>query len=112
MPSDAPPPAPVPGPPERLIRGSDLTAYFFGGLIYMVVVGSGILNILAAAGSWNPLHWKGRLWTGIFMVAAPTAIAVMTALPLRIRQQIPESVGAVAILALWIAFFWAACGGH
>lgn len=100
------------GQPEKLISIGDLLAYLLGGAVVAVVAGAGVLNILAALHLWNPLGWQGRLWTGIFMILAPTAIGLMTGLPYRIRQKIPESAAAIATLALWIAFFWAACGGH
>lgn len=105
-------PQPPPSTSERVISGGDITASIVGGVIYIVVAGCGLLNLLAALQLWNPLHWEGRLWTGIFMVAAPTALFLMAALPYRIRQKLPESVVGVGIVALWIAFFWAACGGR
>lgn len=99
-------------PPEKVVRGGDIVAMILGGVVYLVVAGCGVLQILAALKIWSPLHWEGRLWTGIFMVAAPTALAVMSALPHRLRNKIDENVLAVTIIALWIGFFWAACGGH
>src|SRR3954466_8157695 len=58
--------APEPGGRERLVRGSDIHAFVFGSVIFGVVIGCGVLNILAAKGGWNPFHWQGRLWTGVF----------------------------------------------
>jgi hypothetical protein len=97
---------------ESRISSGDLVSMLLGGVVFAVVAGSGLLNILAALKIWNPLHWEGRFWTGVFMILAPTAIALMAGLPYRVRQKIPEGAAGVAILALWIAFFWAACGGH
>ncbi len=99
-------------PAEKVIRGGDIVGMLVGGFVYIVVAGSGVLHVLAATRVWNPFHWQGQLLTGVFMVLAPTALAVMAALPYRIRQKMPESVVAVGTIGLWIAFFWAACGGH
>lgn len=99
-------------PAEKTISLGDLLGVLLGGSIFLVVLGAGIANILAALGLWNPLHLKGRLWTGVFLIAAPTAVVLITALPLRIRQRIPESVAAAVTLGLWAGFFWAACGGR
>ena len=96
----------------KVVRGGDIISMLVGGLVYVFVAGCGVLHILAATKIWNPFFWQGQLWTGVFMVAAPTAIMVLTALPYRVRKRMPESVATVGIMALWIAFFWAACGGH
>lgn len=97
---------------ETVIRGSDLTAILFGGTVAAVTMGCGVLNILAAKGWWNPFHWRGRFWTGLFMVAAPATLGIMAALPAELRKKIPDQVVGIAVVAIWIAFFWAACGGH
>lgn len=102
----------TPPPPEKVISSGDIIASIVGGIVYLVVAGSGILNVLAALRLWNPLRWEGRLWTGVFMIAAPTALIIMATLPYRVRQKIPDGAVEFSILALWIAFFWAACGGH
>ena len=99
-------------PPEKTIRGSDLTATLFGGIVFGVAVACGVLNILAATGGWNPFHWHGRLWTGIFMIAAPSTLAIMAALPANFRGKIPDAAIGWVTLLVWVAFFWAACGGH
>ena len=109
----ASPPAETASPqPEVVIKGSDITAYFFGGIIFFTIVTVGVMNILAATGKYNPMHWKGRFWTGVFMLAAPTIMAVLASLPARIRTKMPDSVAEAAVLLVWVAFFWAACGGH
>ena len=77
-----------------------------------MVVACGVLNILAAKGGWNPFHWQGRFWTGVFMIAAPSALAGMAALPYRMRSKMPEPALGITVLLVWVAFFWAACGGH
>ena len=97
---------------DKVVRGENVTAMLFGGTVFLVVVGCGVLNILAAMGSWNPFHWQGHLWTGVFMVAAPSALAGMAALPAELRKKVPDQVLGLIVLALWVAFFWAACGGH
>lgn len=102
----------APASAVKVIAGGDVLASIIGGLVYLVVAGSGMMQVLAALHLWNPLAWQGRLWTGIFMIAAPTALVVMANLPYRLRQRIPESVLGFAIVVLWVAFFWAACGGH
>jgi hypothetical protein len=104
--------APEPGGSERIVRGSDITAIVFGSVIFGVVIGCGVLNILAAKGGWNPFHWQGRLWTGVFMIAAPSALAGMAVLPARIRTKLPDALIEWTIVLVWVAFFWAACGGH
>jgi len=111
-PQDAQAPGPRPTQAERVISGGDIIASIIGGVVYLMVAGSGILNVLAACQLWNPLHWEGRFWTGVFMVMAPTALVIMATLPYRIRQKIPDGAVELTILALWVAFFWAACGGH
>src|SRR5438128_455711 len=98
--------------PEAVIKGSDITAIFFGGIIFFTVISVGLMNILAATGKHNPMHWKGRFWTGVFMLAVPSAMGIMAALPKRLLSKIPEPVVGVTIMLLWVAFFWAACGGH
>ena len=97
---------------SKVIRGENITAILFGGSVFLLVVGCGVLNILAAMGKWNPFHWQGRFWMGVFMVAAPAALAVMAALPAELRKKVPDQVITLSILVLWVAFFWAACGGH
>lgn len=97
---------------QTVIRGSDITAILFGVPVFLVIIGSGVLNICAAMGWWNPLHWRGRFWTGVALLAVPTAMVIMTTLPPRIRTKIPDSVASVTVVLLWVAFFWAACGGH
>jgi len=97
---------------DKSIAVGDILGVLLGGAIFLVVLGTGVANVLAALGLWNPLHLKGRLWTGVFLIAAPTAVVLITALPLRIRQRIPESVAAIVTLGLWAGFFWAACGGR
>ena len=99
-------------PTEKTVAVGDILGAILGGVIYVFVAGCGVLHILAATSLWNPFHWQGQLWTGVFMILAPTAIALMAGLHYRIRQKIPESAAAIATLTLWIAFFWAACGGH
>jgi hypothetical protein len=96
----------------RVIRGEVLTAYLFGGTVLIVVVGCGVLNILAAKGGWNPFHWQGRFWTGVLMIAAPAPLIIMAILPAEVRKNIPEQAVVLGVLALWIAIFWAACGGR
>ena len=112
MPDDTKPAEAQEAPKQTVIRGSDVTAILFGGVIFGVVVGCGVLNILAVLGAWNPFHWQGRLWTGVFMIVAPSALGGMTALPARIRTKIPDAVGGWVVLLVWVAFFWAACAGH
>lgn len=107
----APQPPPVP-PEEKSVSLGDILGGLLGGGVFVVVLGVGVANILAALGLWNPLQLQGRLWTGVFLVAAPTTVVLITTLPLRIRQRIPESVAAVVTLGLWAGFFWAACGGR
>jgi len=98
--------------PRVLISGSTVTAFLFAVPAFVVTLGTGLLNILAALGGWNPFHWQGRLWTGIFMIAAPSVLCIIAALPYRIRRKMPDSVGGITVMLVWIAFFWAACGGH
>jgi phosphatidylglycerophosphate synthase len=98
--------------PKVLIRGSDITAVFFGGIIFLTVISVGLMNVLAATGKYNPMHWKGRFWTGMFMLAVPSAMGILPTLPKRLLSKIPESVLGVTIILLWVAFFWATCGGH
>lgn len=97
---------------QTIVRGSDITAILFGVPVFLVIIGAGVLNICAATGWWNPFHWHGRLWTGILLLLLPTAMTIMTTLPIKIRSKIPDSVGGTTVLLLWVAFFWAACGGH
>ena len=97
---------------QTVIRGSDVTAILFGVPILGIIVGAGVLNICAAMGWWNPLHWRGRFWTGVMLLLVPTAMFVVTTMPVKIRTKIPESVGSILVILLWVAFFWAACGGH
>ena len=112
MPDEPQPAAEKKKEPEVVIKGSDITAILFGVPVFLVIVGCGVLNILAAKGLWNPFHWRGRFWTGVFFLLVPTAMVVMTTLPINIRSKIPDSVSGITVLLLWIAFFWAACGGH
>jgi hypothetical protein len=97
---------------KTVIRGSDLSAIVFGGTVYLFVVGCGMLNILAAEGGWNPFHWQGRFWTGVLMIAAPSALTIMAVLPAEMRKKIPDQAVELGIVSLWVAFFWVACGGH
>lgn len=104
--SDQPPPsASTEGQPakapEKVISGGDIVGGVVGGVVFLAVIAAGGMNIL-----------RGRIWTGVFLIAAPTAVVLITTLPLRIRQRIPESVAAVVTLGLWAGFFWAACGGR
>src|SRR4051812_1023584 len=98
--------------PQVVVSGSDVTAILFGVPVFLVIVGAGVLNICAAMGWWNPLHWRGRFWTGVGLLAVPSAMVVMTTLPPRIRKKIPESVASITVILLWVTFFWAVCGGH
>jgi hypothetical protein len=102
----------VPETPKKVLRGEDVTAYLFAGTGLAVVVGCGILNILAAMGGWNPFHWQSRFWTGVLLIAAPAPLTIMATLPAEVRKKIPEQAVVLSVLALWIAFFWAACGGR
>lgn len=99
-------------PKKTLVSGSNVTAILFGGILFGVVVACGVLNILAAKGRWNPFRWQGRFWTGILMIAAPSVLGIAAALPYRIRSKIPESALGITVVLVWIAFFWATCGGH
>jgi hypothetical protein len=110
MPEELKPEAPETD--TTIIRGEDVTAYLFGGTVLVVVVGCGVLNILAAKGGWNPLHWQGRFWTGVLMIAALAPLVIMAALPAEVLKNIPEQAVVLGVVALWIAFFWAACGGR
>lgn len=85
----------------KTVSLGDIIGIVVGGAVFLAVSGAGVVNI-----------WRGRLWTGIFLIAAPTAVVLITTLPLRIRQRIPESVAAIVTLGLWAGFFWAACGGR
>jgi hypothetical protein len=98
--------------PRKVIRGEDVTAILFGGTLIVLVVGCGVLNILATRGGWNPFRWQGRFWTGVLMILAPAPLIIMAALPAEVRKNIPEQAVVLGALALWIAFFWAACGGR
>lgn len=98
--------------PKIFISGSTITAFLFAVPAVVLILGTGLLNILAALGGWNPFHWQGRLWTGLFMIAAPSALGIMAALPYRIRSKMPDAAASITVILVWIAFFWAACGGH
>ncbi len=100
------------GESKVVLSGSTFFAFLFGVPIILTIVTVGVLNILAATGKYNPLHWKGRFWTGVFMLLAPTVMLVLTTLPAKIRTRMPDSVAETAVLLIWVAFFWAACGGH
>ena len=103
---------PTPSSPKTIISGSTITAILFGVPVIGIVVGCGLLNILAAAGGWNPFHWQGRLWTGVFMIVAPSSMCIMAVLPAATRAKIPVPVLGLSSVLLWIGFFWAACGGR
>jgi len=93
------------------IEGGDFIAIGMLLVVFLVVVPLGGLNILAALHVWNPLKLEGKLWTGIFLIAAPATLVIVNALPYRIRKDLPESVGCLIPLLVWIALFVAFCSG-
>src|SRR5260221_13411363 len=97
--------------PGVAVSGSTITAFVFAVPMFLLIAGSGVLNILAATGGWNPFHWRGRLWTGVFMLAASSARVGMAALAFRIRSKMTESAAGITFILMWIAVFWAVCGG-
>ena len=90
----------------------NLPAYLIGGVVFLIVVPMGLLNVLAAVGKWNPLHIEGRLWSGLLMILAPTVLALVAGLPYRYRHKIPDQVGCLLVLAVWVAMFFAFCSGR
>ena len=98
--------------PKVILSGSTFWSALFAIPIFLTILTVGLLNILAATGVYNPLHWDGRLWTGVFLIAAPGVMALIGSLPAKVLEKMPDSVAEVTILLVWVAFFWAACGGH
>jgi len=105
------PPSASAGKKPFHFEGGDIIAFGVLLLVFLIVVPLGVLNILAALNRWNPLNIEGRLWTGVFMIAAPATLVIVNALPYRIRKDMPESVGCLIPLAVWIALFFAFCSG-
>src|SRR5262245_21937992 len=96
-----------PKPPERHIQSGDILGAFILGIVFLVVVPVGVLNMLAAKNLWNPLKIEGRVWSGLLMIAAPLSMLLITGLPYRIRKKIPDSVGCLVVIAVWAALFLA-----